>query len=106
MKENKIYFQLTVRKFCADFNKSSIFTYNEVEKAYERYTDFRRMYNELEAEEKSRVSIELYVIDRSSLGVKQITTVVACGYGILDNYIEDAELFNEIVARYCNKKEP
>lgn len=106
MKENKIYYQLTLRKFGELKNSTIIYTFNDCLEAYKTYAKFRDRYNAKEDFQKMRCSVEFYVIDRTSQGVKQLTTICACGYNILDNYIENEEIYNEILSRYFDTLPP
>ena len=106
MKENKIYYQVTCRKFGESHNMTMIYTYNDMLEAYKKYSHCYKVYEDLEEIEKMRVSVELYVIDRSSMGVKQVATVVACGFNVVCNYVYDKETYNEMLARYCDSFPP
>ena len=100
MKENKIYFQVTLRKFEDNRNRTLIYTYNDSLEAYKFYDVCKARYNAQEDLEKMRSAVEFYAVDRSVSGVKQLSCICGCGYNVVDNYIEDEELFDEIYARY------
>lgn len=100
MKENKVYFQVTLRKFDDNRNRTLIYTYNDSLEAYKFYDVCKARYNAQEDIEKMRSAVEFYVVDRTAYGVKQLSTICACGYNVVDNYIEDEKLFDEIYARY------
>lgn len=106
MKENRIYYQLTLRKFGESKNSTVIYTFNDSLEAYKAYVKFRNRYNSQEDLQKMRSAVEFYVIDRTSQGVKQLTTICACGYNIIDNYIENEEIYREIYARYLDGLQP
>ena len=106
MKENKVYYQLTLRKFGESRNLTTIMTFNDSVEAYTQYAKARERYNAQEELKKMRTAVEFYVVDRTAHGVKQLSTISACGYNIIDNYIEDEELYSEIYARYLDVTSP
>ena len=103
MRENRIYFQVTCRKFGDSHNMTVLYHYNDMLEAYEKYKHCAQVYADLEEIEKMRISVELYKVDRSSHKVTDVATVVACGYNVVNNYIYDEETYNEMKARYYEK---
>lgn len=103
MIEKRTYYQLTVRQFYGDFNRTTIYTFNSPELAYEKYANTRAKYYKMSDFDRMSVSVELHAIDRSPEGVNQLTILSLCGYNIADCYSEDINRFNDMVARYCSK---
>ena len=103
MKENKIYFQVTCRKFGESHNTTMIYHYNSMLEAYEHYLHCYKVYGGLDELNRMRCSVELYKIDRSSHRVNDVATVVACGYDVVDCYVFDDETYNEMRAQYYEK---
>lgn len=101
MIENRTYYQLTIRHFYGDFNRTTIYTFNSPELAYEKYANTRKSYYELTDFDRMSVSVELHAIDRTGTGVREITLLNLCGYDLADSYTEDEERFRQMVARYC-----
>lgn len=103
MKENKIYYQVTCRKFGESHNTTVIYHYNSMLEAFEKYMHCFKVYGGLDEYNRMKVSVELYKIDRSTNNVEDVATVVACGYDIVNNYVYDTETYNEMRAQYYEK---
>lgn len=85
MTENKIYYQVTARKFEDDHNISTIYTFNCGDEAYKKFYHCADVYDNLTPEQRGRVAVELHIIDRTVSGVRNVIPVAMIGYGLYDD---------------------
>ncbi|MBQ9914051.1 MAG: hypothetical protein IJO73_07470 [Clostridia bacterium] len=101
MKLNKIHYQIILEHYGSDCDHFQIWTYNDSNKAYEKYVSLRRWYGKLSEAQKGEICIKFQVCDRSISAEILLNDIVsATGFNVMDNYIYEGEQWERIESRY------
>ena len=106
MKENKIYYQITFRKYRDTFNDTRIITFNDPRKAYEAYRSYAERYRAKEETEKMRECIVLQMVNNTPPHNVSTSTLVSCGHDIVDNFTLEPELLETLECDYLDRHSP
>ena len=105
MKLATIHYRVVLEHYTYECDTFKIFTYNDSNRAYEKFCTLREWYKRLDEAQKSEICIKFQVCDRSISSEALLHSVVcAVGFNVMDGYILNDGEWEHIESRYFPEK--
>lgn len=106
MRENKVFYQVSIRKYKYDYNDTRLITFNDPRKAYELYRVYAEQYRAKEQIDKMRECIVLQVVNNTPPHNVTSATIVSCGHDVVDNFTLEPDLLETLERDYLDRHSP
>lgn len=107
MKVAAIHYRIVLEHYTYTCDEFRIWTYNDSNRAYEKYCSLREWYKRLDEAQKQEICIKFQVCDRTISSEALLHSVVAAtGFNVMDGYVMNEGEWELIESRYFPENLP